>query len=146
MTDAFQLFTDKFMDVLRITGIGNGTGFLAAIVAFTYFPQKPEMADFLKRLSLAYLYGLGFFILSGILFLLFLSGQTAIHGRTHYNPTFNSPVLSVALLLAGCSLVAWCYATVRVGIMIFNSLDKSGHTLAVSERGQVVGRFDRQAK
>ena len=144
MTDAFQLFTDKFMDVLRITGIGNGTAFLAAIVAFTYFPQKPEMADFLKRLSLSYLCGLGLFILSIILFLLFLSGQTPIHGRTHYNP--NSPALSAALLLAGCSLVAWCYATVRVGIMIFNSLGKSGQTLAISERGQVVGRFDRQAK
>jgi hypothetical protein len=146
MTDAFQLFTDKFTDALIITGVGNGTAFLAAIVAFTYFPQKPEMADFLKRLSLSYLYGLGFFILSYIVFLVFLSGQTPIYGRTHYNPTFNSPVFSAALLLAACSLGTWCLATVRVGIMIFSSLDKSSHTLALSERGQVVGRFDRQAK
>ena len=147
MTEAFQSFTDKFADALRLIGAGNGTAFLAAIVAFTYFPQKPEMTDLLKRLSLSYLYGLGFFILSYIVFLVFLSGQTPnFHGRTHYSPAFNSPVFSVALLLAVCSLGAWSYATIRVGIMIFNSLDKSGHTLALRERGQLVGRFDRQAR
>jgi hypothetical protein len=66
MTEAFQFFADNFADALRLIGAGNSTAFLAAIVAFTYFPQKPEMADFLKRLSLSYLYGLGFFMLSCI--------------------------------------------------------------------------------
>jgi hypothetical protein len=44
---AFQFFADKFADAPRLIGAGNATAFLAAIVAFTYFPQKPEMTDFL---------------------------------------------------------------------------------------------------
>jgi hypothetical protein len=118
---AYEFFAGRLADTFKMIGAANGSSFLAAVVAFTYFPQKPEMTVFLKRLSLSYLGGLFVFILAYVVLNWFFATQTPhFYGRTNnYEPTFSSPLFSIALLLAGGSLGAWVYASIRVGIALF---------------------------
>jgi len=119
---AYELLSGRIADAIKLIGAGNGTAFLATVVAVNYFPKKPEMTAFLKKLSLSYLGGLFVFVVSYIVLLWFFTTQAPgfTGGATHYDPNFKSPLFSVALLLSGISLGAWFYATIRVAIMIAN--------------------------
>lgn len=116
---AYEFFAGRLADTFKMVGAANGTSFLATVVAFTYFPQNPEMTVFLKRLSLSYLGGVFVFVLSALNWF-FATQAPNFYGRSNYDPNFNSPMFSIALLLSGCSLGAWFYASIRVAIAIFH--------------------------
>ena len=79
------------------------------------------MTAFLKKLALTYLAGLFLFILAYSVFttLLMLQAPGFQGAATAYAPNFKSPIFTIAMLLAGLSMGAWFYATIRVAITIF---------------------------
>jgi hypothetical protein len=118
---AYELFTGRLADAYKLIGAGNGTGLLGTIVAVNYFPQQPEMTEFLKKLSLSYLGGVFLFVISYVALMLFFMGQTPGLGkRTPYDPNFKSVAYYFSFALAGMSLGVWSYATLRLAIMIAN--------------------------
>jgi hypothetical protein len=116
---AYELFAGRLADAFKLVGAGNGTAFFATIVAVNYFPQKPEMTEFLKKLSLSYLGGVFLFVLSYFALTWFFAKQTpGFSGRTQYDPNFKSAAFGIAVFLSGASLGVWFYASIRAAIVI----------------------------
>ena len=118
---AHELFMGRLADAIKLVGAGNSTALFGAIVAVNYFPHKPEMTAFLKKLSLTYLAGVFVFVLSYFVLMLFFANQTpGLYGRTQYNPNFNSVTFAIALALGGASLGIWFYGSIKVALLIAN--------------------------